>query len=218
MKGNFSRKGNVWIAMGLLFIAAGFLLASYNLCDVMRAERSSEDVCLRLEARLPSEASRKSEAPEETSLLETAPLPEYVLCPDMEMPVETVNGADYIGILQIPCLELELPVISQWSYKGLKTAPCRYSGSAYQKDLILCAHNYVTHFGNLGKLREGDTATFTDIAGNVFTYQMVERETLSPTDTEDMKRGAWDMTLFTCTMGGKTRVTVRFQQVENHPL
>lgn len=43
-------------------------------------------------------------------------LPDYMLCPDMEMPVKTIEGVDYIGILTIPALELELPVISEWSY------------------------------------------------------------------------------------------------------
>ena len=49
------------------------------------------------------------------------------------------------------------------------------------------------------------------MAGNVFIYKMVERETLNPTDIEEMKDGDWDLTLFTCTVGGKTRVTIRFK-------
>ena len=63
----------------------------------------------------------------------------------------------------------------------------------------------------LKSLAEGDVATFTDMAGNVFIYKMVERETLNPTDIEEMEDGDWDLTLFTCTVGGKTRVTIRFK-------
>ena len=137
--------------------------------------------------------------------------PDYVLCPDMEMPVETINGIDYIGVLQIPLLELELPIASEWNYPNLKTAPCRYSGSAYLNNMIICAHNYSSHFGKLKSLSEGDVATFTDMAGNVFIYKMVERETLNSTDIEEMEDGDWDLTLFTCTVGGKTRVTIRFK-------
>ena len=58
-------------------------------------------------------------------------IPDYVLYPNMEMSVETINGIDFIGVLRIPTLELELPVISEWNYPNLKSAPCRYSGSAY---------------------------------------------------------------------------------------
>ena len=132
----------------------------------------------------------------------------------MEMPVKTVDGIEIVGILRIPALELELPIISQWSYPDLQTAPCRYSGSAYLNNLILCGHNYSSHFGRLKELREGDIITFTDMDGNLFTYEMAERETLMPTSIEEMTSGDWDLTLFTCTVGGQSRVTVRCTLVE----
>ena len=50
--------------------------------------------------------------------------------------------------------------------------------------------------------------------GNVFTYKMVERETLLPTSIEAMESGDWDLTLFTCTVGGQSRVTIRFEREE----
>lgn len=118
-------------------------------------------------------------------------IPDYVLYPNMEMSVETINGIDFIGVLRIPTLELELPVISEWNYPNLKTAPCRYSGSAYLNNLIICGHNYTSHFGTLKNLWEGDIATFTDMNGNVFTYKMVERETLLPTSIDAMESGEW---------------------------
>ena len=34
-------------------------------------------------------------------------------------------------------------------------------------------------------------------------------ETLMPTAVEEMESGDWDLTLFTCTVGGRTRVAVR---------
>ena len=43
---------------------------------------------------------------------------------------------------------------------------------------------------------------------------MVERETLNPTDVAGMEAGDWDLTLFTCTVGGQSRVTVRFARAE----
>ncbi len=130
------------------------------------------------------------------------------------MPEKTVNGRDYIGVLSIPSLNLELPVLSQWSYPNLKVAPCRYSGSLYQNDLIICAHNYASHFGRLKTLQPGDTLLFTDMDDQVVSFQMVEQEILEPEDEEAMTTGQWDLTLFTCTPGGQTRVTVRFQRAD----
>lgn len=205
-------KGTSMILLGLLLIAVALFLTAYNLYDEQRAEQSALQVIDRLEDYLPSEVPTEAST---EPIVEQAPIPndapDYVLCPDMEMPVETINGIDYIGVLQIPSLELELPIASEWNYPNLKTAPCRYSGSAYLNNMIICAHNYSSHFGKLKSLSEGDAATFTDMAGNVFIYKMVERETLNPSDIEEMEDGDWDLTLFTCTVGGKTRVTIRFK-------
>ena len=61
----------------------------------------------------------------------------------------------------------------------------------------------------------GDTLLFTDMAKNTFTYKMVARETIQPNDFEAMEAGDWDLTLFTCTVGGQSRVAVRFAREEN---
>ena len=188
-------KGKGLIFTGLLLIAAALFLTGYNLFDQMRAQRSAAQAAAQLAERLPQ--TRQTD------------VPDYLLTPEMEMPVETIDGVDYVGVLRIPALALELPVINQWSYPLLKIAPCRYSGSAYQNNLVLCAHNYASHFGNLKNLHIGDAVTFTDMDGNLFTYQVAELETLPPQATEEMENGDWDLSLFTCTVGGQSRVTVR---------
>lgn len=214
------QRGLLSITVGLLLIAAALFLASYILYDELRAEQAARQVVNKLDAYFPSEAASEAStnpAGDQEPLVsdERTVIPDYVLYPNMEMSVETINGIDFIGVLRIPTLELELPVISEWNYPNLKSAPCRYSGSAYLNNLILCGHNYASHFGSLKTLSEGDIATFTDIDGNVFIYKMVERETLNPTDIEGMESGNWDLTLFTCTVGGQSRVTIRFELEED---
>lgn len=219
-KNSRKQEGLLLITIGLLLIAAALFLVSYNLYDELRAEQSARQAVTQLDAYLPAEAA--PEAPSDSTgdqepLVsdERTVIPDYVLSPNMEMPVETINGIDFIGVLRIPALELELPIISEWNYPNLKTAPCRYSGSAYLNNLIICGHNYTSHFGTLKNLWEGDIATFTDMDGNVFTYKMVERETLNPTDIEGIESGNWDLTLFTCTVGGQSRATIRFELEED---
>lgn len=198
------RKGTLWILLGLLLIAVALFLTLSNLHQSRRAGALGEQSLQVLEAMIGE--------PKETILPEALPeeeWPEHLRNPEMEMPVQTIDGVDYIGILEIPALGLKLPVISHWSYPALQTAPCRYGGSAYTGDLIIAAHNYATHFGDLKKLRLGDLLTFTDVEGNVFSYQVLELETLQPTAVEEMTSGDWNLTLFTCTIGGQSRVTVR---------
>lgn len=130
-----------------------------------------------------------------------------------QMPVVEVDGNDYIGFVGIPALSLELPVMADWSYPKLEQSPCRFTGDMYSDDLVVMAHNYNTHFGGLERLREGDTVTFTDMDGDTRTYSVVATDILSPNAVEEMTAGEYDLTLFTCTYGGQSRVTVRCDEI-----
>ena len=66
--------------------------------------------------------------------------------------------------------------------------------------LILCGHNYRSHFGKLKKLREGDEVALV--------------ETLMLIAIEEIESGGWALTMFTCTIGGASRVTVRCDRME----
>lgn len=119
-----------------------------------------------------------------------------------------IDGYAYIGYLSIPKLELELPIMADWDYTRLRIAPCRYTGSVRGEDLVIMAHNYASHFGGLSKLSEGDSVIFTDMDGIVTAYEVVAQDVLAPNAVEEMTAGDFDLTLFTCTYGGKSRVTV----------
>ena len=67
------------------------------------------------------------------------------------------------------------------------------------------------------ELRPGDEVRFTDTEGNAFRYTVAELETLGKYDVEEMAAGDWDLTLFTCTYGGQSRVTVRCLRVTEEP-
>lgn len=165
---------------------------------------------------LPYEVVENAETPELMILEPEGPVPEYpdyLLNPEMDMPELKVDGRQYIGVLKIPSLKLQLPIMGEWSYPKLRTAPCRYVGSVYQNNMVICGHNYDRHFGRLKTLKIGAEVDFTDAEGNVFRYKVVELETLKPYAVNQMKSGDWDLTLFTCTIGGRTRVTVRCERV-----
>ena len=193
-------KGTFWILLGVLFIAAAVLLTGYNVQDETRAEESSKEI---LTVLVP-EVENIAEDPEDVENI-----PDYQTFSDMEMPVKEVKGNEYIGVLEIVSKELVLPVMSEWSYPKLKISPCRYSGSAYKNDMIICAHNYSSHFGGLKSMVQGEQIKFTDVDGNEFLYEVAEIEILDPYATMEITEGDWDLTLFTCTYGGRDRVTVR---------
>ena len=221
---------------GLLLIAAALCLVLYNRWDSHRAgvasENAREVLLVSIEHKLSGSqsgslpqsggegfqtpASGTAQVPDtpETLIqaLQSRPtLPDEVPAVPV-MPVEELDGESYIGLLEIPALNLSLPVIENWDYEKLKVAPCRYAGSYYMNDLVICAHNYQDHFASLQYIKVGEDVYFTNTDGEVIHYIVSNRQTVLPTQIDlmiDNTQETWDMTLFTCYTGGRTRCAVR---------
>ena len=213
--------GNFILTLGMLLLLAAAILTSLNFIEdgqageaagnaleqLLLAERDARDAARRASSDTVSEESPAADSGGLT--LDPVYLNDNTSTPEGEMPVIEIDGYDYIGVLQIPSLDLTLPVISDWSYPALQIAPCRYEGSAYDGGMVIAGHNFDSHFGKLSQLEPGDEIKFIDLSGNTFTYAVAETEVLEATAIEEMVTGGWDLTLFTCTLSGQTRFTVR---------
>lgn len=195
-----SKRSIVFTVAGVLLLVCAVGLTAFNFWSDCKAGGDAAEALTEICKSLPSSGENT---------------PDYLLNPDMEMPVKEINGYDYIGILSVPDLDLELPVIGRWSDSALKKAPCRYSGSVYQNNMVIAAHNYSRHFGRLKRLSLGAEVLFTDMDGNVFRFRVGSMEVLSPKAIEEMTESDWDLTLFTCTVGGRARVALRCERIEN---
>ena len=207
--------GLLLILLGLLLALAALGLTGYNLWDDHRAGAEAEKVTEAIQHHRETfeSVSRPSARPSDSSA-DSDPVSGEE--PVKELPVLEIDGNRYIGTISIPALELELPVLENWSLALLKLAPCRYMGTPYQGNFILCAHNYSTHFGRLDDLQPGDTVVFTDVEGTAFFYTVAETDLLPGSAVEEMEIGGWDLSLFTCTTNGQTRVTVRCRSSEEN--
>ena len=195
------------MVLGAVLILAALSLFLGNRTEARQAERSSAEIL-----PLVMENIRQ---PAPTGQAAGTAEPELPDPYDTTMTVVEIDGYGYIGYLSIPALGLELPVMSDWDYPRLRIAPCRYAGSSKADNLVIAAHNYERHFGNLAKLSPGDAVYFTDMDDVVSRYAVVAVETLAPSDVENMTAGKYDLTLFTCTYGGGSRVAVRCDRVED---
>ena len=185
--------GAIFIALGAVLVSAALALFIYNRIEDRAAGETADAVLNELEELI---GTVGDDDPYDTG-----------------METVTVDDHDYIGYLTIPSLGLTLPVMSDWDYKNLKIAPCRYSGSVKTGNLVICAHNYSTHFGNIKTLSAGDEVYFTEMDGTVHIYTVAEVYILEPTAVEEMVESGYDLTLYTCTYGGQTRVTVRCSEI-----
>jgi sortase A len=193
---------------GGLMLATSFCLFNYNLWDDSRAADEAQSVVREMNSIIWADENwvESVEQPVEES-------PAHENAAAEEMPTEEIEGYEFVGRIDIPALGLSLPVMNEWNRANLKIAPCRYEGSAYRDNMVITAQNYKTHFGRLKSLAVGSRVIFTDMDGNHFFYQVSEIEQLDGKDVEKMEEGDWDLTLFTCTVDGFGRVTVRCTEI-----
>ena len=199
--------GNTLILLGLLLLLGAGGLTAYNIWDGIRAERASQHIIQEMDIGQALVEALDREPDD-----------------DPEMPVIEVEGNYYIGILEIPSLQLTLPVMDRWDYTRLKISPCVYSGSYKTDDLVICAHNYARHFSPVKRIDIGADVYLITVDCRVYHYQVTNRETLQPGAVENMIENTnnttdgtvtneWDLTLFTCNTGGQTRCAVRCARI-----
>ena len=188
------------ILAGIICWLAALGLFSYNRYEDVRAEKSAKDGY----ADLVKDISVTRSAKDVQILSKTVP----------ELKTKVKNGLTYVGTIEIPSLNVSLPVLEGWSYDLLRISPCHYSGSPYTDDMVICAHNYRSHFNGLRWVEMGEDVYFTTVDGVVFHYIIVNRETLQPDEVTKMtdSDADWDLTLFTCYVGGATRCTIRCER------
>lgn len=183
--------GIICVLLGVICILGAVGFVAYNQWEDANAEELTQNLLKDVQSIINEKQS------------------EQLLPNNTKMATVKVDGYDCIGILSVPALDLELPVLTDWSYAKLKKAPCHYYGSYYEKDFVIAAHNYKAHFGRLSELQAGDLIVFTDVGGTAHFYEVVILETLPKNATEEMITSGFDLSLYTCTPGGSNRVTVR---------
>lgn len=174
--------------LGAVLILSALLLILYNEKEDSRAGKAVDEL-------LPAVQTAISEQEGYANLF------------DEEAGLE-INGQNCIGYLTIPALNLELPVLSDWSYSRLTIAPCRQFGSVRGDDLVIAGHNYRHHFGRLSSLSAGEPILLTDVNGEVNVYLVGSVDVISPYSAEAVKNSEWDLILYTCNYSGQKRVMV----------
>ena len=132
------------------------------------------------------------------------------------------DGVKYTteAILKIPKINIEYPVLSATSDALLFVSLNKYWGPQPNEvgNYCIVGHYYENGkmFGKLHKLKNGDKAELTDLSGNTLKYQVYNKYVVEPTDTRctsQLTNGRKELTLITCTNGGKQRLVVKLRQV-----
>lgn len=188
--------GKALIGIGVFLILAAFILVLYNFYREYNAKKKVEKYLPKLEQIIKDHSGGNNNTDNEKS-----------------SKTMNIDGMNFLGILSVPSKNLELPILADYSYELLDTAPCRYSGSYDSDDLVIGGHNYRSHFSKLKSIKNGEEIFFTSFDGTVYKYSVLRVEILEPTQIEDLinkqNTDDWDLTLFTCTSSGAARCVIR---------
>lgn len=196
------KAGIAFVTLGAVLILSALLLFLHNQREADLAGKEAESLLLDVQTTITQRLTQSREPSQVEGEAETQP------ALDPALPVVTVEGFDYVGYVEIPALELTLPVLDDATYYHLQFAPCRQQGSSRTDDLVIAAHNYKTHFGKLNQLVPGDQVVFTDMDGIRWMYLVSAIETVDPYDVDEVLNSDYALVLYTCTVGGQNRVTV----------
>ena len=184
------------LIIGIICILSAIFLWINNIYVSNTADMSSQIISSKLDSRI----SKKRRNIHDVSKLN-----------GIEMPSLNIDGDRYIGEIFIKKLNKKLPIMKNLDYDKLKLSPCRYSGSVFDKNLIIGGHNFRGHFGKISTLKNGDKIEIIDVDGNTYNYFVDKIEVInqSKLDLLTNNNDNWDLSLFTCTLSGNSRYVVR---------
>lgn len=126
------------------------------------------------------------------------------------------EGYPVIAKLEIPKIELETYVISEYSEKALGVSVTKFYGGNPNEggNFCIAGHNYITKnmFHDIKKLSNKDEIILTDLKGNSVEYEVYLIETVEPTETKCLSQktnGRVELTLITCTTDSSKRIIVK---------
>lgn len=138
----------------------------------------------------------------------------------------TMNGYKVIGIVKIPKINIEYPILDVETNSPADTeAPMKISIVKYwgrdvndYGNLSIAGHNNYngTMFGKTKRLEIGDTVELTDLTGRTIEYEIYDRLVVDPNDISILKTNdetIREVTLITCTNGHKNRLILKAKEI-----
>lgn len=129
------------------------------------------------------------------------------------------KGYDVVGIIKIPKINIEYPIINKTNDETMALSITKFWGNNVNDigNFTMAGHNYFdgTMFSNTNKLTIGDTIEMTDLNGNVIEYKVFDKYVIDPNDVEcvqSVKENTREITLITCINGRKNRLIVKARE------
>lgn len=154
---------------------------------------------------------------ENTTTTQVVQIEQKIEVPE-EQKLTASDGTVYytIGVINIPSINVNYPILSTYTDELLKIAPCKFHGANPNEvgNLCIAGHNYKNSkfFSKVPNLQLGDTIEITDLSGRMLTYTVYDKFIVNPDDlacTSQLTNGKKEITLITCTNDNKQRHIIK---------
>lgn len=132
---------------------------------------------------------------------------------------QQIQGHKVVGIIRIPKINLEYPILETTSKETLNLSITKFWGNQINEigNVSLAGHNNLngTMFGKTKKLEVGDIIELTDIQNVTLKYKVFKIYIIDPNDISCIlpeQEGVREITLITCTNGNKNRLIVKARE------
>ncbi|MEE1389772.1 MAG: sortase [Clostridia bacterium] len=200
--------------------------AIYAEYDRNKSEEVSKEILQEISFREPTKlvdeeviVVRLNAIPEEEDVATTEVVQiEQQVNVEEEQKLTASDGTSYytIGVINIPSINVNYPILSTYTDELLKIAPCKFHGPNPNEvgNLCIAGHNYRNSkfFSKVPNLQLGDTIEITDLSGRMLTYTVYDKFIVNPDElacTSQLTNGKKEITLITCTNDNKQRHIIK---------
>lgn len=131
-----------------------------------------------------------------------------------------IDGYKVLGIIRIPKINLEYPILNETTNLSMKKSITKFWGPNLNEvgNLTLAGHNNRdgTMFGKVKNLEVGDIIEIEDLYKNTVKYEIFDMYVIEPNDVSCVKSvdpNAKEVTLITCTNGNKNRLITKAREI-----
>ena len=132
------------------------------------------------------------------------------------------EGFKVIGIIKIPAIDLEYPILEQTTDDAMNVSISRYWGGNINEygNVSLAGHNNkitLTMFGKNKNLKIGDRIFLTDLTGRTIEYNIYDSFITDPDDVSILRttdESVREVTLITCTNGRANRLIHKAREIK----
>ena len=133
---------------------------------------------------------------------------------------EEIEGYKVVGIINIPKINIEYPILEKTNKESLKLSITKFWGEKINQkgNVVLAGHNNLNNkmFGKIDKLENGYIIELTDSQMVAVEYQVFDKYIIDPNDINcifPVEENTREVTLITCTNRDKNRLVVKAREI-----